>query len=169
MIQEAAKTVVSTTSVATNASLKKRLDALVVQQPIMLFMKGTPGSRGSVRAHDSRATAKTDAPRCGFSSKAVALLKKHEVAFGHVDVLTDDEVRVSMKEYANWPTFPQFWVQGKLVGGLDVITVRVHDSVCHLTRCARVTGDGHRRRPRAAAQTGCRRRQQRRQRNAHVK
>jgi len=112
MIQEAAKAAAAATaaadassSVALDTSIKRRLDALVTQQPIVLFMKGSP-----------------DAPRCGFSSKAVALLQKHNAAFAHVDVLSDDEVRTSMKAYANWPTFPQLWVRGKLLGGLDIIT-----------------------------------------------
>jgi Grx4 family monothiol glutaredoxin len=70
----------------------------------MLFMKGVP-----------------DAPRCGFSKAMCELLRAKQVAFGSVDVLADDRVREGMKLYSDWPTFPQLYVRGGLVGGLDAV------------------------------------------------
>ncbi len=84
--------------------LREQLDGLVTGQKVMLFMKGVP-----------------DAPRCGFSKAMCELLRAKQVAFGSVDVLADDRVREGMKLYSKWPTFPQLYVQGGLVGGLDAV------------------------------------------------
>jgi len=63
-----------------------------------------------------------NAPQCGFSAKLIALLSKYEgLAYGHFDILSDPAVRAGLKEYARWPTYPQCWVNGKLLGGLDVL------------------------------------------------
>ena len=70
----------------------------------MLFMKGSPAE-----------------PRCGFSKKIVALLQKKECQFGSFDILTDEEVRQTLKKVSNWPTYPQLYVDGELVGGLDIV------------------------------------------------
>ena len=70
----------------------------------MLFMKGTP-----------------DVPRCGFSSKVVDALKKEGISFGSFDILSDEEVRQGLKTYSNWPTFPQLYYKGELIGGSDII------------------------------------------------
>jgi len=86
------------------AALHARLEKLVNFAPVMLFMKGTP-----------------DVPKCGFSSKAVALLKQDDVQFSSFDILSDEEVRTGLKEFSNWPTFPQLYIDGKLVGGLDIL------------------------------------------------
>lgn len=80
-----------------------RLKALVSRAPIVLFMKGSP-----------------DAPQCGFSRKMVALLKESNVQFGHFDILQDNEVRQGLKKYSNWPTYPQLYANGTLIGGLDI-------------------------------------------------
>lgn len=85
-------------------SLDDKLRRLVSQDKVMLFMKGNP-----------------DAPRCGFSSKIVALLRGEGVAFGSFDILADDEVRQGLKEFSNWPTYPQLYANGTLVGGLDIV------------------------------------------------
>lgn len=85
--------------------LEERLRALVSSSKSMLFMKGVP-----------------DAPRCGFSRRAVALLREHGVPFESFDILTDNSVREGLKKVFNWPTFPQLYVDGNLVGGLDVLT-----------------------------------------------
>lgn len=61
------------------------------------------------------------APRCGFSSKIVALLQEEKVKFGSFDILTDNSVREGLKSYSNWPTYPQLYINGKLVGGLDIL------------------------------------------------
>ncbi|KAH8781929.1 thioredoxin-like protein [Hyaloscypha finlandica] len=85
-------------------TLHKRLSSLVKAAPVMLFMKGTPS-----------------APQCGFSRQLVALLRENSVKYGFFNILADDEVRQGLKEYADWPTFPQLWVEGELVGGLDIV------------------------------------------------
>jgi Grx4 family monothiol glutaredoxin len=85
--------------------LFKRLDELVRAAPVMLFMKGTPS-----------------APQCGFSRQLVAILREQAVKYGFFNILADDEVRQGLKEYAEWPTFPQLWVDGELVGGLDIVS-----------------------------------------------
>lgn len=84
--------------------LFKRLADLVKAAPVMLFMKGTPSS-----------------PQCGFSRQTVALLRDNSVKYGFFNILADDEVRQGLKEYAEWPTYPQLWVDGELVGGLDIV------------------------------------------------
>jgi len=84
--------------------LHKRLSELVKAAPVMLFMKGTPS-----------------APQCGFSRQLVALLRENGVRYGFFNILADDEVRQGLKEFADWPTFPQLWVGGELVGGLDIV------------------------------------------------
>jgi Grx4 family monothiol glutaredoxin len=85
-------------------SLEDRLRALVQQEPVMLFMKGSPAQ-----------------PKCGFSSKIVGILNENKVSFGSFDILTDDEVRQGLKTMFEWPTYPQLYCKGKLVGGLDVV------------------------------------------------
>jgi Grx4 family monothiol glutaredoxin len=85
-------------------SLEDRLKVLVNQSPVMLFMKGLPS-----------------APRCGFSRQTVAILEKEGVAFGAFDILTDDDVREGLKTFSDWPTYPQLYVNGDLLGGLDII------------------------------------------------
>lgn len=85
--------------------LFKRLGELVKAAPVMLFMKGTPS-----------------APQCGFSRQLVAILRENAVKYGFFNILADDEVRQGLKEYADWPTFPQLWVGGELVGGLDIVS-----------------------------------------------
>ncbi|KAJ9157607.1 Glutaredoxin [Pleurostoma richardsiae] len=84
--------------------LFKRLAELVKAAPVMLFMKGTPSS-----------------PQCGFSRQLVAMLRENAVKYGFFNILADDEVRQGLKEFADWPTYPQLWVDGELVGGLDIV------------------------------------------------
>lgn len=85
--------------------LFKRLADLVKAAPVMLFMKGTPSS-----------------PQCGFSRQLVGLLRENSVKYGFFNILADDEVRQGLKEYAEWPTYPQLWIDGELVGGLDIVS-----------------------------------------------
>lgn len=85
-------------------ALRARLDALVSASPVVLFMKGAP-----------------DAPRCGFSRKVVEKLNAASVPFTHFDILSDADVRAGMKEYSDWPTFPQLYANGELVGGCDIV------------------------------------------------
>merc|ERR1712137_1228683 len=84
--------------------LFKRLGDLVKAAPVMLFMKGTPSS-----------------PQCGFSRRMVGLLRDNSVKYGFFNILADDEVRQGLKEFADWPTYPQLWMDGELVGGLDIV------------------------------------------------
>ncbi|KAL8460419.1 hypothetical protein ACS0TY_032092 [Phlomoides rotata] len=90
--------------------LKKSLQQLVNSHPIMLFMKGSPES-----------------PKCGFSQKVVDILKKEKVKIGSFDILTDNEVREGLKKFSNWPTYPQLYCKGELLGGCDII-IAMHDS-----------------------------------------
>lgn len=85
-------------------SLEDRLKSLVKREKIMLFMKGVP-----------------DEPRCGFSRTIVGILKSKGVPFGHFDILEDEVVRQGLKSFSNWPTYPQLYVKGELVGGLDIV------------------------------------------------
>ena len=62
-----------------------------------------------------------EAPRCGFSQKVVSALRAIGVAFDTFDILTDEEVRQGLKEYSQWPTYPQLYVKGELLGGCDVV------------------------------------------------
>ena len=88
------------------SSLEDRLKALVSQQPVMIFMKGAPEN-----------------PRCGFSKQLVSILTAEvpDLAYGHFDILSDEEVRQGLKTFSDWPTYPQIYVKGELVGGLDIL------------------------------------------------
>ena len=86
------------------AALNERLKALTSQSKCMLFMKGSP-----------------DNERCGFSRTIVALLREHSVTFDSFDILTDNDVRQGLKKFSDWPTYPQLYVDGELVGGLDIV------------------------------------------------
>ncbi len=92
------------TSKSSELILNNRLRSVITSSPIMLFLKGTP-----------------NAPRCGFSRQTVELLTSSNVSFAYFDILEDDEVRQGLKVYSDWPTFPQFYVRGELVGGLDIM------------------------------------------------
>lgn len=85
-------------------ALNERLNKLTKASPVMLFMKGSPSS-----------------PQCGFSRQLVAILREHEVRFGFFDILKDDSVRLGLKAFSDWPTFPQLYVNGEFQGGLDII------------------------------------------------
>lgn len=81
-----------------------RIQALLEANPVVLFMKGAP-----------------DAPQCGFSAKASGILNALLPGYAHVDVLRDGELREGIKVYGQWPTIPQLYVRGELVGGSDII------------------------------------------------
>lgn len=83
---------------------KKQIEDMVTKEKVFLFMKGTP-----------------EFPECGFSMRAAKALKELDVLFGHFNVLTDESIRQGIKEYADWPTIPQLYVDGKFVGGCDII------------------------------------------------
>lgn len=83
---------------------RKFIDTLVHGNKVVLFMKGNPTF-----------------PQCGFSAAVVEVLKKHGAAFHHFNVLQDQAVREGIKEYAEWPTIPQLYVDGEFVGGCDIV------------------------------------------------
>ena len=83
---------------------KSRIDEIVKNNHVVLFMKGTPLF-----------------PQCGFSSRAVSILEHLETPFETVDVLQDPEIRQGIKEYSDWPTIPQLYVKGEFVGGSDIM------------------------------------------------
>lgn len=85
-------------------SLNDKLKQLINRHRIMLFMKGIPSS-----------------PKCGFSRQIVDILDSFNVSYDAFNILEDDEVRQGLKVYSDWPTYPQLYVEGDLVGGLDII------------------------------------------------
>jgi len=85
-------------------ALRARIETLLAAHPAVLFMKGNPG-----------------APQCGFSAKAVGALDAVGAEYAHVDVLADPEIREGIKLYGDWPTIPQLYIGGELVGGCDII------------------------------------------------
>lgn len=86
---------------ALNARIKKQID----ENPVILYMKGD----------------KTF-PQCGFSARVVEILNKIGVNYQTHDVLSDPELRFGMKNFSNWPTFPQLFIKGELVGGCDIVS-----------------------------------------------
>lgn len=84
--------------------LNTKLHRLINSAPVMLFLKGN-----------------TSEPKCGFSRKMIDLLTSNDIKFTSFDILKDEEVRAGLKTYSNWPTFPQLYVQGKLIGGVDIV------------------------------------------------
>ncbi len=85
-------------------SIKTRIDQLLSQNKIVLFMKGSPSF-----------------PQCGFSARSVAILRELGVQFQSVDVLEDSEMREAIKIFGQWPTIPQLYVNKQLIGGSDIM------------------------------------------------
>jgi monothiol glutaredoxin len=85
--------------------IKKHID----DSRIVLFMKGSP-----------------DFPQCGFSAQAVAALRACNAEFSTVNIFEDPELREALKEYSNWPTYPQLYIGGELVGGCDIVLEMYH-------------------------------------------
>lgn len=88
-----------------DSALRDRIQGLLDQHKVLLFMKGTKNF-----------------PQCGFSHTVVQILKSLDAPFQDVNILTDPELRQGLKEFSNWPTFPQLYVGGQLVGGCDIVT-----------------------------------------------
>jgi len=86
------------------AAFNEYLKRLTTRAPIMIFMKGSP-----------------DQPRCGFSKQLVELLSKHKIKYESFDILQDEDVRQGLKDYSDWPTYPQIYKNGEFVGGLDIL------------------------------------------------
>ena len=79
----------------------------IANNTVLLYMKGSP-----------------NAPQCGFSARAAQVVMGCGEKFAYVDILQNPEIRANLPKYANWPTFPQLWVAGELVGGSDIMTER---------------------------------------------
>ncbi len=77
----------------------------VADNPVLIYMKGSP-----------------DAPQCGFSAQASQALMACGEKFAYIDILANPEIRANLPQFSNWPTFPQLFVGGELVGGCDIIT-----------------------------------------------
>jgi monothiol glutaredoxin len=82
----------------------ERIKDQLGSHPVVLYMKGSP-----------------DFPQCGFSSQVVQVLKACDTQFMYINIFEDQEVREALKEYSNWPTYPQLYIKGELVGGCDII------------------------------------------------
>lgn len=82
----------------------------IEQNPVILYMKGSP-----------------DAPQCGFSMRTSQAVMSCGQRFAFVDVLSNPDIRQNLPQYGNWPTFPQLWVNGELVGGCDIVA-EMHES-----------------------------------------
>ena len=85
--------------------LKKKIESMVKENKIVVFMKGTP-----------------EAPRCGFSNQAVQVLKTLDQPLYAVDVLQDDPLWDALEKYTQWPTVPQVFINGEFIGGCDIVT-----------------------------------------------
>jgi monothiol glutaredoxin len=88
----------------THDEIRKFLEGAIAENEVMLFMKGTP-----------------DAPRCGFSMRTSAALNSLEVRYAAMDILPDPRIREELSAISDWPTIPQLFVNGKLVGGCDIV------------------------------------------------
>ena len=84
--------------------MKEKIQKLLKENPVMLFMKGSPES-----------------PLCGFSGKVSQILNYMKVSFNYYDVLDDEDMRGGIKEYAQWPTIPQLYINGEFIGGCDIV------------------------------------------------
>lgn len=82
----------------------EKIKQQISTNPIILYMKGSP-----------------EQPKCGFSAQVVQALSACGVKFAHVDVLENPDIRQTLPQYANWPTFPQLYINGELIGGCDIV------------------------------------------------
>ena len=89
--------------------INKRIEEQLESNQVLLYMKGTP-----------------DFPQCGFSGQTVAALKAIGKPFAFVNIFEDPEIREGLKGYSNWPTFPQLYVEGELIGGCDIVIDMFH-------------------------------------------
>lgn len=84
--------------------METRIQTAIAQSKVVLFMKGSKNF-----------------PQCGFSAQVVSILRNKGVSFADVNILADAELRQGLKQFSNWPTFPQLYVDGKLIGGSDIV------------------------------------------------
>jgi monothiol glutaredoxin len=100
---------------ATNP-MRDAIQEAIVENPVILFMKGTP-----------------EAPACGFSARTVAILQSVGTQFAAVDILPDPRIRQELSAISNWPTIPQLFVGGELVGGCDIVSEMYESGELHQT------------------------------------
>jgi monothiol glutaredoxin len=91
-------------------NIEQTITQQIQSNPLIVYMKGTP-----------------DFPQCGFSARVVSILESYGVPFAHINILENPEIRATLPKMMNWPTFPQVYVQGELIGGCDIIC-DLHDS-----------------------------------------
>jgi monothiol glutaredoxin len=89
----------------TNEEIRSELQRAIEEERVMLFMKGTP-----------------DAPRCGFSMRVTQILNAHGADYSAMDILPDPRIREELSGLSGWPTIPQLFIGGELVGGCDIVT-----------------------------------------------
>jgi monothiol glutaredoxin len=94
-----------TTAVDESNPIREAIEQAIGEHKVILFMKGTP-----------------EAPACGFSARTVAALQELDVPFAAVDILPDPRIRQELSAISNWPTIPQLFAHGELVGGCDIVT-----------------------------------------------
>jgi len=85
-------------------SVIERIEEQLASEPVVLYMKGTP-----------------DFPQCGFSGRVVQVLQACNAKYRAINIFEDPEVREALKAYSNWPTYPQLYVKGELIGGCDIV------------------------------------------------
>ena len=85
-------------------SINEKIEQQLASAPVVLYMKGTP-----------------DFPQCGFSSRVAQVLQECNANYRAINILEDQELREGLKVYSNWPTYPQLYVNGELVGGCDIV------------------------------------------------
>jgi monothiol glutaredoxin len=91
--------------IVTDEQIREEIETAIRQNRVMLFMKGTP-----------------DMPRCGFSAQTVRCLQLADAEFAAIDILPDPRIRQQLSAHSGWPTIPQLFVDGELVGGCDIVT-----------------------------------------------
>ncbi len=101
----AQKTSTATDRMQTSIDPLQRIEAQLKHNPVLLYMKGSP-----------------QMPRCGFSAKLVQILNRLKVHYAYVDVLENPDIRAALPGYAQWPTFPQLYIQSTLIGGCDIVS-----------------------------------------------
>jgi monothiol glutaredoxin len=89
----------------TSEEIRQQIEAAIREERVMLFMKGTP-----------------EEPRCGFSARVTAMLNALEVEYAAMDILPDPQIRQELSALSDWPTIPQLFINGELVGGCDIVT-----------------------------------------------
>jgi len=84
--------------------VQERIKTVVEENNVIIFMKGSP-----------------EAPQCGFSARTTEALKACNADFAYIDILAEPDIRAGLPQFSNWPTFPQLFVKGELVGGCDIV------------------------------------------------